>query len=113
MKISKRGRIDPFIVMDVMREANALDAAGGDVVHLEVGQPGTPAPKKVRDVAVAALESNRLGYTDALGIPTLRQAIAAHYAGFYGVSVEPGTGRSDHRVFRCVPSRVPVGLRCG
>ncbi|MEK9708359.1 MAG: aminotransferase class I/II-fold pyridoxal phosphate-dependent enzyme, partial [Alphaproteobacteria bacterium] len=73
-----------------MREANALDAAGGDVVHLEVGQPGTPAPKKVRDVAVAALESNRLGYTDALGIPTLRQAIAAHYAGFYGVSVEPG-----------------------
>jgi len=89
MKISKRGRIDPFIVMDVMREANALDAAGGDVVHLEVGQPGTPAPKKVRDAAVAALESDRLGYTDALGIPSLRQAIAAHYAGFYGVSVDP------------------------
>ncbi len=89
MKVSGRGQIDPFIVMDVMREANALDAAGGDVVHLEVGQPGTPAPRKVRDAAVAALDADRIGYTDALGIPPLREGIARHYADFYGVDVDP------------------------
>ncbi len=89
MKVSQRGRIDPFIVMDVMREANALDAAGGDVVHLEVGQPGTPAPRNVRDAAVAALEADKIGYTDALGIPPLREAIAGHYESFYGVNIDP------------------------
>ncbi|MBO6784713.1 MAG: aminotransferase class I/II-fold pyridoxal phosphate-dependent enzyme [Alphaproteobacteria bacterium] len=90
MKVSSRGQIDPFIVMDVMREANALDSAGGDVVHLEVGQPGTPAPGKVRDAAKAALDADRIGYTDALGIPLLRERIAAHYSDFYGVDVDPG-----------------------
>lgn len=89
MKVSQRGRIDPFIVMDVMREANALDAAGGDVVHLEVGQPGTPAPRNVRDATVAALEADKIGYTDALGIPPLREAIAGHYESFYGVNIDP------------------------
>jgi aspartate/methionine/tyrosine aminotransferase len=89
IKVSDRGRIDPFIVMDVMREANALDVAGEDIVHLEVGQPGTPAPQPVRDAAVAALAADRLGYTDALGIPALRERIVGHYRDFYGVSVDP------------------------
>jgi len=89
IKVSRRGQIDPFIVMDVMREANALDVAGGDIVHLEVGQPGTSAPQKVRDAAVAALASDRLGYTDALGIPALRERLAVHYQDFYGLSVDP------------------------
>jgi len=89
MKASGRGQIDPFIVMDVMREANALDAAGGDVVHLEVGQPGTPAPLAVREAAKDALDADRLGYTDALGITPLRERIAAHYRDFYGVDVDP------------------------
>lgn len=89
LKISARGQIDPFIVMDVMREANALDASGEDIVHLEVGQPGTPAPELVRQAAVDALQSERLGYTDALGIPALRNAIARHYQDFYGVEVDP------------------------
>jgi aspartate/methionine/tyrosine aminotransferase len=89
LKISGRGQIDPFIVMDVMREANALDAAGEDIVHLEVGQPGTSAPARVRDAAIAALNADRLGYTDALGIPALRERLAMHYSDFYGVSVDP------------------------
>ena len=89
LKISGRGQIDPFIVMDVMREANALDAAGEDIVHLEVGQPGTSAPARVRDAAIAALNADRLGYTDALGIPALRDRLAMHYSDFYGVSVDP------------------------
>jgi len=89
LKVSTRGQIDPFIVMDVMREANALAAAGEDIVHLEVGQPGTPAPARVREAAVAAIRDERLGYTDALGIPALRERIAAHYDSMYGVAVAP------------------------
>lgn len=87
LKASRRGQIDPFIVMDVMREANALVAAGEDIVHLEVGQPGTPAPAGVLAAAEAALRNDRLGYTDAFGIPALRRRIAVHYRDFYGVEV--------------------------
>lgn len=89
LKVSARGQIDPFIVMDVMREANALAAAGEDIVHLEVGQPGTPAPARVREAAIAAVQGEQLGYTDALGIPALRERIAAHYESMYGIAVAP------------------------
>ena len=89
LKVSTRGQIDPFIVMDVMREANALAAAGEDIVHLEVGQPGTPAPAKVREAAIAAVRDERLGYTDALGVTALRERIAGHYQSMYGVDVAP------------------------
>lgn len=89
LKTSSRGQIDPFIVMDVMREANALDVAGENIVHLEVGQPSTAAPVRVREAAIEALQSDRLGYTDALGIPPLRGRLAAHYQDFYGVTVDP------------------------
>jgi len=87
---SRRGLVPPFIAMDVLREASAREAAGQSVIHLEVGQPGTPAPRAVLDAARAALANDRLGYTDALGIPALREAIARHYFDQYGVAVEPG-----------------------
>ena len=70
-----------------MRVANERSAAGEDVLHLEVGQPGTPAPTKVLEAARRALEENRLGYTDALGMPALRQRIAEHYKVTYGLEV--------------------------
>ncbi|MBS27603.1 MAG: 1-aminocyclopropane-1-carboxylate deaminase [Alphaproteobacteria bacterium] len=89
VKVSARGQIDPFIVMDVMREANAMAATGEDIVHLEVGQPGTPAPERVLEAAERALRDNRLGYTDAMGIPQLRERIAEHYVVMYGVDVSP------------------------
>ena len=89
LKVAQRGMIDPFIVMDVMRAANDLAAAGKDVLHLEVGQPGTPAPQKVIAAAQTALREELLGYTDSLGIPELRQRIARHYADLYGVTVDP------------------------
>ncbi|HEX3418393.1 MAG TPA: aminotransferase class I/II-fold pyridoxal phosphate-dependent enzyme, partial [Stellaceae bacterium] len=79
----------PFIAMDVLRAANEREAAGADVIHLEVGQPGTSAPQAVREAARRALTSQRIGYTDALGIAPLRQAIAGHYQTQYGVAVEP------------------------
>jgi aspartate/methionine/tyrosine aminotransferase len=87
---SRRGLVPPFIAMDVLRVANAREAAGHSVIHLEVGQPGTPAPAAVLDAARAALAQDRIGYTDALGIAPLREAIAAHYREQYGVAVEPG-----------------------
>jgi len=87
MKIAARGRINPFFVMEVMKAANERAAAGGDVLHMEVGQPSTPAPRAVVAAAKAALDADRIGYTDALGIPELREAIAKHYRTYYGVSV--------------------------
>ncbi|MGK9166050.1 aminotransferase class I/II-fold pyridoxal phosphate-dependent enzyme [Inquilinus limosus] len=89
MKISRRGQVPPFIVMDVMTAAAAREKTHGDVLHLEVGQPSTPAPAGVLAAAQAALRDDRIGYTVALGIPPLRQAIAAHHGRAYGVSVAP------------------------
>lgn len=89
LKIARRGSVPPFIVMDVMRAANARAAAGGDVIHLEVGQPSTGAPEAVLRAAEAALRSDKLGYTEALGLAELRARIAAHYHARYGVAVDP------------------------
>jgi aspartate/methionine/tyrosine aminotransferase len=87
MKPADRADIPPFYVMEVMKAAAERERVSGDVLHLEVGQPSTPAPTLVREAAAVALESNRLGYTDATGIPELRERIAAHYRERYAVSV--------------------------
>ena len=79
LKKSLRGQVPPFIVMDVMREANRLEGTGRDVLHLEVGQPSTGAPSGVIAAAQHALVTDRLGYTEALGIDPLRQRIARYY----------------------------------
>ena len=89
LKVASRGRVPPFIVMDVMRAANERAAAGEDVLHLEIGQPGTPAPRAVLDAARRALEEDRIGYTDAHGIPPLRDGLARHYLEAYGIEVDP------------------------
>jgi aspartate/methionine/tyrosine aminotransferase len=86
---SARSNVPPFIVMDVMAAAARIEARGGRVVHMEVGQPAAPAPKTARDAAKAALDRGDIGYTEALGIPALRARIARHYADSYGVAVEP------------------------
>jgi aspartate/methionine/tyrosine aminotransferase len=88
-KASDRSDVSPFIVMDVMSEAADIERAGGEVVHLEVGQPGHPAPRTARDAAAAALASGRVPYTEALGIRPLRERIALHYREWYGVEVQP------------------------
>ncbi|HLT77396.1 MAG TPA: aminotransferase class I/II-fold pyridoxal phosphate-dependent enzyme [Ferrovibrio sp.] len=84
---SKRGAIDPFYVMEVMKAAAEREAAGGDVIHMEVGQPSTPAPRAAIAAAVAAAQREPLGYTLALGVPQLREAIAKHYRDYYGLAV--------------------------
>ncbi len=88
-RVARRASIPPFIVMDVLRAANERAATGADVLHLEVGQPSTGAPNRVVEAARAALGRDVLGYTDALGIPPLRQAITRHYRDIYGVDVDP------------------------
>jgi aspartate/methionine/tyrosine aminotransferase len=88
-RVARRASIPPFIVMDVLRAANERAATGADVLHLEVGQPSTGAPARVVEAARTALGRDVLGYTDALGIPPLREAIARHYRERYGVAVDP------------------------
>ncbi|TQD32685.1 pyridoxal phosphate-dependent aminotransferase [Rhodobacter capsulatus] len=89
MRFSNRGQVDPFIVMDVMEAARAAEAAGRHIIHMEVGQPSTPAPALARQAMAAALERESLGYTVALGLPELRRGIADLYRRWYGVDLNP------------------------
>jgi aspartate/methionine/tyrosine aminotransferase len=89
LKVARRAAIPPFIAMEMLRAANERAAAGERVLHLEVGQPDGSAPGPVLEAAAAALKSHRLGYTEALGIPPLRAAIAAHYRASYGIDLDP------------------------
>ena len=89
MKSSKRSDIKPFLVMDLLNKANEYQAEGRDIIHMEAGQPGTPAPKRVRDVAKEAIDETLIGYQASLGMPVLRARIAQHYEDAYGVEIAP------------------------
>lgn len=89
MRNSRRGNVDPFIVMDVMEAARAAEAAGRHIIHMEVGQPGTGAPRAALEQLSADMAGDPLGYTVGLGLPELRARIAAHYQDWYGVEVSP------------------------
>ena len=84
---SARSAVPPFVVMDVMAAAARLEAQGRRIIHMEVGQPAAPAPRTALEATRAALSSGRLGYTEALGIPSLRARIARHYAEAYGLEI--------------------------
>src|SRR5215510_5902568 len=87
---SARSDVPPFMVMDVMAAAARIEAAGGHVIHMEVGQPAAPAPKTAIAAARTALEGGRIDYTSALGVPSLRERIARHYRDTYGCAVDSG-----------------------
>ncbi len=89
MKNSARGSVDPFIVMDVMEAASKKEKSGYEVIHLEVGQPGTSAPKMAAESVKNKISKSTMGYTVALGIPELREKIAELYLRWYNVQVEP------------------------
>ncbi len=89
MSLSSRSAVEPFHAMDVLAEANRRRAMGHPVISMAVGQPADPAPKAVLAAAERALKDGRIGYTDALGLVELREAIAAHYADHYGVTLTP------------------------
>ena len=88
LKVARRGAVPPFIAMEVLRDANERAARGQNILHLEVGQPSTGAPRAVIEAAKHALDRDQLGYTEALGIPPLRERIARHYRETYGVDVD-------------------------
>src|ERR1700731_3668690 len=85
---SRRSDVPPFMVMDVMAAAARIEACGGHVVHMEVGQPAASAPASAIAAARAAL-GGRLHYTEALGIPSLRARIARHYGERYDLAIDP------------------------
>ncbi len=89
MRISSRSAVDPFIVMDVMEAARKAEDAGRHIIHMEVGQPGTPAPLAARQALADQMLSDTLGYTVALGIPALRKRIAQLYGEWYNVDLNP------------------------
>ncbi len=89
MKNSKRGNVDPFIVMDVMEAAREAEESGRRIIHMEVGQPGTPAPKQATNSVVESMTKNNLGYTVALGLPELRKRISELYGEWYNVDINP------------------------
>lgn len=84
---SNRSDVAPFIAMDVLAEAAKLEASGRKIIHMEVGQPSAPAPKPALAAASEALTHGKLGYTEALGIMPLREALSSHYRKTYGVDV--------------------------
>src|SRR5271156_4778264 len=85
---SGRSDVPAFMVMDVMAAAARIEAAGGHVIHMEVGQPAASAPRAAIAAARAALDSTRIDYTAALGTPSLRERIARHYRESYGFAVD-------------------------
>lgn len=89
MRSSRRSRVDPFIVMDVMEAARRIEDSGRHVIHMEVGQPGTGAPKAATQALAQAMQTGPLGYTVALGLPALRARIAQLYGQWYDVDLDP------------------------
>ncbi len=87
---SRRSQIAPFHVMEVMRAAQEHELAGHEVLHLEVGQPGTPAPAGARAAVIEALGIETLGYSAALGMPALRERIARWYHERHHLEIDPG-----------------------
>ena len=87
VRLSRRSDVAPFMALDVLANATRRAREGQDIVHLEIGEPGAPPPRGVRDAAIAALDGRKIGYTEALGRPELRARIARHYHDTYGVRV--------------------------
>ena len=81
--------IEPFEVMDVLARAHALEAAGRRVLHMEIGEPDFTAPAPVVEAGVRALRDGRTAYTQTLGVPALRDAIAQHYATKFSLEIPP------------------------
>lgn len=89
MRNSTRSKVDPFIVMDVMEAARRAEDGGRHIIHMEVGQPGTGAPKGAVRALAQAMQDKPLGYTVALGLPALRARIARMYGEWYNVDLNP------------------------
>jgi aspartate/methionine/tyrosine aminotransferase len=86
---ARMASIAPFHVMDILARAQALEAAGRDIIHLEIGEPDFATPTPIVEAGVAALRAGHTHYTGALGLPALREAIAGFYASRWQAAVDP------------------------
>ena len=110
LKPSTRSAVEPFLAMDVMAAATELEAAGRHIVHMEVGQPGAPAPTPVLAAAAEALRNGRVGYTEALGVRALRERIARYYRETHGIDVPTSrVARARVAVRSALPPLSPNG----
>ena len=88
--ISSRARhIKPFIVMEILEKAKAMEARGMKVIHLEVGEPDFETPSPITEAAIRAMKEGKTQYTHSMGLPELRETIAAHYYDKYAVNISP------------------------
>ncbi len=81
--------LNPFLAMDVLERALALEAQGRRIIHMEVGQPDFPTPECVLEAASKAMRDGHTGYTHSMGMLPLREGIAAYYEREYGLPVSP------------------------
>lgn len=90
VRVAARMRgIAPFHVMELLARAQRLEAAGRDIIHMEIGEPDFPTPEPIVAAGRRALDRGETKYTPALGLPALREAIAAHYADQHGIVIDP------------------------
>lgn len=89
MKSTRMGEIKPFQVMAILAQAQAMQAQGQDIIHLEVGEPDFPTAAPIVQAGIQALQNGKTHYTPALGLPELREKIANYYQQQFGVSVNP------------------------
>jgi aspartate/methionine/tyrosine aminotransferase len=87
---ARASAVEPFFVMQILARARELEAAGRDIVHMEIGEPDFVTPEPVLRAARAAIDAGKTHYTPATGLPELREAIAGYYATRFGVQVAPG-----------------------
>ena len=88
LTVAKRiSGITPFYVMELLRRAKQLEAAGRDIIHMEIGEPDFGTPRTVLDAAVAHTRTGDVKYTPAAGLPELRQKIAEFYLKRYGMDI--------------------------
>jgi len=90
MSSHRAADIEPFRVMDILGRAQAMQTQGRSVIHLEVGEPDFPTPQPIVEAGIRALRAGQTRYTPALGLPALRETIAAYYHGRHGVAIDPG-----------------------
>jgi aspartate/methionine/tyrosine aminotransferase len=85
---SKRSKISPFLAINMLTRANKLKSEGKDIIHMDVGEPGFNTPSHILKYAKTIIEEKKVGYTEAIGIPALREKIVDHYNYWYGEKVK-------------------------
>ena len=104
--------IEPFHVMAVLDRARALQESGCDVIHMEIGEPDFSTPEPIMHAARAALNTGHTGYTPALGLPALREAVAGFYQQRYAIDLDPQRVVITGRLRRAVAGQCLAG-GCG